>query len=418
MKQRKFTNGYMKKFDIPNYFKSGVISKVKNYRKINDKYKNDFSPTLLDFGKVRFYISRHFGFCYGVQNAIEIAYSALNENPGKRIFMLSEMIHNPDVNQDLKEQGINFIQDSQGNPLMDWNEITSEDIVIIPAFGAPIETEKKLKEMGINPERYNTTCPFVEKVWNRSAQIGKNGYTVIIHGKHNHEETRATFSHSKSTTPSLVILNIEEAEFLSNVILGEIPPRKFYEKFNGKFSAGFNPEKDLQKIGVVNQTTMLAEETEAIADLLRETMIKKYGEKNLTEHFADNRDTLCYATNDNQTATKALAEYDADFAIVVGGYNSSNTSHLVELLEKNLKTYFISNVREILSPGEIFHFSLKKKTRIKSKNFLPDKEIVSIAITSGASCPDSEVEKVIERILRFYGLENKLPEATPKKVKE
>ncbi len=408
----------MKKFDIPNYFKSGVISKVKNYRKINDKYKNDFSPTLLDFGKVRFYISRHFGFCYGVQNAIEIAYSALNENPGKRIFMLSEMIHNPDVNQDLKEQGINFIQDSQGNPLMDWNEITSEDIVIIPAFGAPIETEKKLKEMGINPERYNTTCPFVEKVWNRSAQIGKNGYTVIIHGKHNHEETRATFSHSKSTTPSLVILNIEEAEFLSNVILGEIPPRKFYEKFNGKFSAGFNPEKDLQKIGVVNQTTMLAEETEAIADLLRETMIKKYGEKNLTEHFADNRDTLCYATNDNQTATKALAEYDADFAIVVGGYNSSNTSHLVELLEKNLKTYFISNVREILSPGEIFHFSLKKKTRIKSKNFLPDKEIVSIAITSGASCPDSEVEKVIERILRFYGLENKLPEATPKKVKE
>ena len=408
----------MKKFDIPNYFKSGVISKVKNYRKINDKYKNDFSPTLLDFGKVRFYISRHFGFCYGVQNAIEIAYSALNENPGKRIFMLSEMIHNPDVNQDLKEQGINFIQDSQGNPLMDWNEITSEDIVIIPAFGAPIETEKKLKEMGINPERYNTTCPFVEKVWNRSAQIGKNGYTVIIHGKHNHEETRATFSHSKSTTPSLVILNIEEAEFLSNVILGEIPPRKFYEKFNGKFSTGFNPEKDLQKIGVVNQTTMLAEETEAIADLLRETMIKKYGEKNLTEHFADNRDTLCYATNDNQTATKALAEYDADFAIVVGGYNSSNTSHLVELLEKNLKTYFISNVREILSPGEIFHFSLKKKTRIKSKNFLPDKEIVSIAITSGASCPDSEVEKVIERILRFYGLENKLPEATPKKVKE
>ncbi len=408
----------MKKFDIPNYFKSGVISKVKNYRKINDKYKNDFSPTLLDFGKVRFYISRHFGFCYGVQNAIEIAYSALNENPGKRIFMLSEMIHNPDVNQDLKEQGINFIQDSQGNPLMDWNEITSEDIVIIPAFGAPIETEKKLKEMGINPERYNTTCPFVEKVWNRSAQIGKNGYTVIIHGKHNHEETRATFSHSKSTTPSLVILNIEEAEFLSNVIFGEIPPRKFYEKFNGKFSAGFNPEKDLQKIGVVNQTTMLAEETEAIADLLRETMIKKYGEKNLTEHFADNRDTLCYATNDNQTATKALAEYDADFAIVVGGYNSSNTSHLVELLEKNLKTYFISNVREILSPDEIFHFSLKKKTRIKSKNFLPDKEIVSIAITSGASCPDSEVEKVIERILLFYGLENKLPEATPQKVKK
>ena len=410
------TNRNMKKFDIPNYFQSSVISKVKSFRKIDDKYKNDFSPTLLDFGKIRFYISRHFGFCYGVQNAIEIAYTALNENPDKRIFMLSEMIHNPDVNKDLKEQGINFIQDSHGNPLLDWNEINSEDIVIIPAFGASIETEEKLKEKGISPARYNTTCPFVEKVWNRSYQIGEKGYSVIIHGKYNHEETRATFSHSKSSAPSLIILNMEEAEFLSRIILGEIPYNKFYEKFKGKYSEHFNPEEDLQKIGVVNQTTMLAEETQAIADLLRETMIKKYGESNAALHFADNRDTLCYATNDNQTAAKALAEYDVDFAVVVGGYNSSNTSHLVELLEKKQTTYFISNVNEIVSSSEIFHFSLHEGKRIHSNNFFPDNEEVTISITSGASCPDSEVEKVIKKILGFYNITNELEKVTPKRI--
>ncbi len=410
------TNRNMKKFDIPNYFQSSVISKVKSFRKIDDKYKNDFSPTLLDFGKIRFYISRHFGFCYGVQNAIEIAYTALNENPDKRIFMLSEMIHNPDVNKDLKEQGINFIQDSHGNPLLDWNEINSEDIVIIPAFGASIETEEKLKEKGISPARYNTTCPFVEKVWNRSYQIGEKGYSVIIHGKYNHEETRATFSHSKSSAPSLIILNMEEAEFLSRIILGEIPYNKFYEKFKGKYSEHFNPEEDLQKIGVVNQTTMLAEETQAIADLLRETMIKKYGESNAVLHFADNRDTLCYATNDNQTAAKALAEYDVDCAVVVGGYNSSNTSHLVELLEKKQTTYFISNVNEIVSSSEIFHFSLHEGKRIHSNNFFPDNEEVTISITSGASCPDSEVEKVIKKILGFYNITNELEKVTPKRI--
>ncbi len=410
------TNRNMKKFDIPNYFQSSVISKVKSFRKIDDKYKNDFSPTLLDFGKIRFYISRHFGFCYGVQNAIEIAYTALNENPDKRIFMLSEMIHNPDVNKDLKEQGINFIQDSHGNPLLDWNEINSEDIVIIPAFGASIETEEKLKEKGISPARYNTTCPFVEKVWNRSYQIGEKGYSVIIHGKYNHEETRATFSHSKSSAPSLIILNMEEAEFLSRIILGEIPYNKFYEKFKGKYSEHFNPEEDLQKIGVVNQTTMLAEETQAIADLLRETMIKKYGESNAALHFADNRDTLCYATNDNQTAAKALAEYDVDCAVVVGGYNSSNTSHLVELLEKKQTTYFISNVNEIVSSSEIFHFSLHEGKRIHSNNFIPDNEEVTISITSGASCPDSEVEKVIKKILGFYNITNELEKVTPKRI--
>ncbi len=403
----------MRKFKIPNYFQSNIISEIKTFRKLNDNRKNDFKPTLLDFGKVRFYIARHFGFCFGVQNAIEIAYTALNQNPDKRIFLLSEMIHNPDVNSDLKEQGINFIQDSYGNPLISWDEINKEDILIIPAFGTTLEMKQKILEKGINPKRYNTTCPFVEKVWNRSAQIGAKGFTVIIHGKQNHEETRATFSHSKEEAPSLIILNIEEAEFIAEVILGKKTTKQFYEKFEGKFSENFNPERHLQKIGVVNQTTMLAGETEAIAELLKNTLITKYGEKNIHNHFADNRDTLCYATNDNQTATKKLSGINADLAIVVGGYNSSNTSHLVELLERKLKTFFISNSDEIISLNEIYHFSLSERRRIVSKQFLPEKEIINIAITSGASCPDSEVEKVIRKILGFYNLKSKLNNVKP-----
>jgi 4-hydroxy-3-methylbut-2-enyl diphosphate reductase len=398
----------MKQFDIPNYFKSNLISKIKSYRSSEDSRKKDFSPTVLDFGKIKFYLARHFGFCYGVQNAIEIAYSALNENPEKRIFMLSEMIHNPDVNSDLREQGINFIQDSLGNQLIPWSEITEDDIVIIPAFGTPIETEEKITSLGVDPQRYNTTCPFVEKVWNRSVAIGKNDFTVVIHGKHNHEETRATFSHAKQFSPAVIILNLEEARFLSKIILGEIPFSDFYRKFKGKFSEGFNPETDLQKIGVVNQTTMLAEETQAIADFLRDTMKKKYGEENLKSHFADNRDTLCYATNDNQTATKQLANENVDLAIVVGGYNSSNTSHLVELLEEKQNTFYIRNVKEIVDKNRISHYSLSEKKRIESKQFLPEKDEIKIALTSGASCPDSEVEVVISKILSFYNLENNL----------
>ena len=183
----------MKQFDIPKYYRSSFITKIKNSRKEDDPRKKNYLPTLLDFGPVRFYLARHFGFCYGVENAIEIAYRTVEENPDKRIFLLSEMIHNPGVNENLKELGVKFLMDTSGNELIDWNELTSDDIVIIPAFGTTIEIEKKLNDKGINPYQYNTTCPFVEKVWNRSSALGEDHYTIIIHGKHLHEETRATF---------------------------------------------------------------------------------------------------------------------------------------------------------------------------------------------------------------------------------
>ena len=392
----------MKKFDIPVHYRSSFITQIKNSRKSGDPKKIDFTPTTLDFGPVRFYLARHFGFCYGVENAIEIAYRTIEDNPGKRIFLLSEMIHNPGVNNDLLSMGVRFIMDTFGNQLVAWEEIKSDDIVIIPAFGTTLEIEKKLNKIGVNPYRYNTTCPFVEKVWNRADDLGKMGYTVIIHGKHYHEETRATFSHSVQNSPSVIVRNFEEAKSLAEIILNPKAEEKFYELFKGKYSDGFDVIKDLNNVGVVNQTTMLASETQEIADLLKETMIKKFGIENIQVHYADTRDTLCYATNDNQEATFGMLELPADFAIVVGGFNSSNTGHIVKLCEEEIKTYFIDSPERIISEDEINHFDMTSQKTVITNGYLPDKYPVEILLTSGASCPDAIVEAVIRRIISFY----------------
>ena len=392
----------MKKFDIPPFYRSSIISRIKQFRNLKDPRKKDLKPIELDFGPVRFFIPRHFGFCYGVENAIEISYKTIEDNPDKRIFLLSEMIHNPGVNADLLNRGVKFLMDTSGNNLIGWDELTKEDIVIIPAFGTTLEIQKKLDAIGINPYQYNTTCPFVEKVWNRSSQLGKEDFTIIIHGKHYHEETRATFSHSKIHGPSLIVRNLEETKFLIEAILGEKSKEDFYSYFDGKYSEGFEPEKDLQKIGVVNQTTMLATETQEIAEQLKTVMIKKYGTQNLSLHFAETGDTLCYATYDNQEATYGLLESPADFAIVVGGYNSSNTSHIVELCGEKLPTYLISSAEKIISKNLIKHFDIHSKSELLTKNFIPVKDKISILLTSGASCPDSVVDQVLNKTHSFF----------------
>jgi 4-hydroxy-3-methylbut-2-enyl diphosphate reductase len=393
----------MKKFNIPQFYRSPIISKIKEMRRIADPRKKDYSPTMLDLGPVRFIIARHFGFCFGVENAIDIAYKTLEENPGKRIFLLSEMIHNPSVNGDLKARGVKFIMDTARNVITPWEEITKEDIVIIPAFGTSIDIENKLKEIGIDPYQYNTTCPFVEKVWNRAAGLSGKDYTVIIHGKHKHEETRATFSHTiESGAPSVVVRDLEETRFLCDVIAGRKSAAEFYAKFEGKFSEGFNPAKDLERVGVVNQTTMLASETQEIAETVKSAMLEKYGADELSNHFADTRDTLCYATNDNQQATLALLKEEADLAIVAGGYNSSNTSHLVELLEQKFRTFLISSEEKLLSKEELSCFSVSTKQERVVKGYLPKKDKVTVILTSGASCPDSVLDAILNRIISFY----------------
>lgn len=401
---------YMKQFTIPFTYRSPLITAIKNKRQGLDKMKKDFSPTLLDLGDVKIYLARHFGFCYGVENAIEIAFKTIDENPGKRIFLLSEMIHNPQVNADLQQRGVTFLQDTKGNMLIPFEELTSDDVVIIPAFGTTLLIEEKINAIGISTKKYNTTCPFVEKVWNRGDQIAKKNYAVVVHGKPTHEETRATFSHAANVTPTVIVNDMKEAIELSKYITGEKETALFYEEFEGRFSDGFNPEKDLQRIGVINQTTMLASDTQAIADFLKKEMIFKYQltDNNIAERFADTRDTLCYATNDNQSSIYSLLEQEADFAIVVGGYNSSNTSHLVELCEEKLTTFFINGADKITADNSIFHYNLHTHEETATTDFLPLQQPVKILISSGASCPDAMVEAVIEKIAAMKNCTEKL----------
>ncbi|MBD2754698.1 4-hydroxy-3-methylbut-2-enyl diphosphate reductase [Spirosoma validum] len=404
----------MKSFDIPEYYRSSIVTPLKEFRRKRDKLKRDFTPTLLDFGPIRLLIARHFGFCYGVENAVEIAYKAIAENPDKRIFLLSEMIHNPDVNADLQDRGVQFIMDTSGRQITPWTDLKSDDVVIIPAFGTTLETQNQLASLGLDVAKYDTTCPFVEKVWNKANQIGQKDYTVIVHGKPSHEETRATFSHSKEAAPTVVVKDMSQAQRLAKYILGELSPEQFYTEFTGQYSAGFDIDRDLQRIGVVNQTTMLASDTQGIADYLKQVMVQKYdlaGDE-IENHFANTRDTLCYATNDNQDATYALLTYPADFAIVAGGYNSSNTSHIVELCEEKLPTYFIESEQKILSDRLIRHFDGHTKQEIVTENFIPrlndsDEQPVTIALTCGASCPDAVVEGILLKLISFF------PDARP-----
>lgn len=399
----------MKQFNVPIIYRSPLINAIKSKRKLEDKLKKDFSPTELSFGNLRIYLARHFGFCYGVENAIEIAFRTVEENPGKRIFLLSEMIHNPQVNDDLIASGVQFMMDTHGEQIIPFESLSAEDIVIIPAFGTTLEIEEKLKNIGIQVEKYNTTCPFVEKVWNRSEQIARKGYSIIVHGKPTHEETRATFSHSAYNAPTVIVYDMKETIELGKYISGKKDSADFYTEFAGRYSDGFDIKRDLQRIGVVNQTTMLATDTQAIADHLKSVMTAtfKLDENFVSDRFADTRDTLCYATNDNQTAVRGLLETEADLAIVVGGRKSSNTSHLVELCEEKLPTYFIQSEEEIISANEIVHFDWRNKQEVRTKNFLPSGDKTKILLTSGASCPDALVEGVIKKILSLYNKEDR-----------
>jgi len=398
----------MKYFEVPVGYRSTLISAIKNKRKEEDKLKKDFSPALINLGPLKIYLARHFGFCYGVENAIEIAYKTIEENKGKRIFLLSEMIHNPQVNADLTKKGVQFLHDTNGNEIIPLSNLTKEDVVIIPAFGTTLELEAKINAIGIEIHKYNTTCPFVEKVWNRGDQIAKKGFTIIIHGKPKHEETRATFSHAAHKAPTLIVNDMQEAIVLGKIITGELPISDFEKYFKNRYSAGFDPSIHFEKLGVINQTTQLATDTQAISDYLKNIVAIKYGKENLSTHFADTRDTLCYATNDNQSAVLELLNTPADLAIVMGGKNSSNSSHLVELCEQKLPTYFIDDANKIIDENKIIKTNWNDKSEEIIENYLPTKNTVTILMTSGASCPDTVVESVIRKIAGYYNVEEAL----------
>lgn len=400
-----------RQFDVPVLYRSPVIGTVKEARQAQDPRKKDLAPSVLDFGPVRFKIARHFGFCFGVENAIEIAYKALEEHPEKaaagRVFLLSEMIHNPHVNSDLRARGIRFLRTTAGEQLIPFDDLQPDDIVLIPAFGAAVEVEQELAARGVDTETYDTTCPFVEKVWRKGHQIGEQDYTIVVHGKRYHEETRATVSRAKTDGPVVVVRDLEEAERLAAVVRGERDAAFFYDAFEDRHSEGFDPERDLRRLGVVNQTTMLATETQAIADLLREALRARYGEADpdgfrLKEHFADTSDTLCYATNENQDATLALIESGADAALVVGGYNSSNTGHLVELCEERMPTFFVRDADCVHSPAYIEHFDLHRQEEVETEGWFPEARPAELILTAGASCPDAILDDVLRKVVAWF----------------
>lgn len=391
---------------VPNHYSGPIIQRIKEFRL--EHGKRLLNPTRLPIGDLEVLVPRHFGFCFGVERAIHMAFSTLEKHPDRRISLVSEIIHNPLVNEELKERGVGFIYDRNGERQIAEDEIKQDDIVLIPAFGTTLEIEESLQRSGLHTkseefrERYDTTCPFVSKVWDRGQELGRAGYTIVIHGKFKHEETQATHSHTKEHTKTLVVLDRDEATLVHDFITGTLPLADFTARFEGKWSDDFDPVRDLERLAVVNQTTMLAEETREVAGVLREAMVKKYGDANLEHHFADTSDTLCYATNWNQSASKALLEARPDLGIIVGGYNSSNTSHLVEICSQVMPSYLIGGAEELLSRDRIRHFDIHTKELVVAEDWLPQKLPVTIAVTSGASCPDVLMNGVVQTIAGYF----------------
>ncbi|MGY8823291.1 MAG: 4-hydroxy-3-methylbut-2-enyl diphosphate reductase [Candidatus Latescibacterota bacterium] len=392
---------------VPNHYAGPIIQQVKDFRLENGK--RSLCPTLLEIGQLQVLIPRHFGFCFGVERAIHMAFSTLEKHPEKRTYLVSEIIHNPLVNSELQDRGIEFVYDSQGQRQVAEEDLDNGDIVMIPAFGTTLQIEESLQRSGIDTstetyrDNYDTTCPFVSKVWKRGEELGHDGYTIIIHGKYRHEETQATHSHTKEHAKTLVVLNCEEAEKVAAFIVGQMSIEQFKEEFAGKWSEGFDPERDLERVAVVNQTTMLAAETQQVTDILRAAMKSRYGDERLDYHCADTNDTLCYATNQNQNATHALLQSGADLALIVGGYNSSNTAHLMEICSEEMPSYLIANSDELLSDKQIRSFDIERKEVAYTENWLPAELPVRMVITSGASCPDILMNRVIDKIAGFYG---------------
>ncbi len=392
---------------VPNHYAGPIIQRVKDFRQ--EKGRRSLVPTALQIGQLELLIPRHFGFCFGVERAIHMAFSILEKQPNKRTYLVSEIIHNPLVNSELKERGVEFVYDTNGHRQVGEDELTSDDVVLIPAFGTTLQVEDSLRASGIDiddanyREHYDTTCPFVSKVWKRGEELGREGYTIIIHGKYGHEETQATHSHTKEHAKTLVVLDCEEAEKVAAFIVGEMSAAAFRAEFAGKWSDGFDPERDLQRVAVVNQTTMLAAETQRVAQILSAAMERRYGSENIEYHCADTNDTLCYATNQNQNATHALLQSEADLALIVGGYNSSNTSHLVEICSQMMPSYLIANSDELVSAQQIRHFDIGRKEVVCDERWLPQSLPLRMVITSGASCPDVLMNRVIERVVELCG---------------
>src|SRR5438874_3339859 len=333
---------------------------------------------ILSSGDLTIKLAKEFGFCYGVERAIDLAYAARRAYPERRIFLLGEIIHNPEVNDQIRRIGIVTIA---GKPREEEiNQLGPDDIVIIPAFGTEVATRKKLEEKGCL--FVDTTCGDVMSVWKRVRQYSKDSVTSIIHGKAWHEETKATSSQARASGGGhyLVVFTLAETEYVCNYIVRGGDKAEFLEKFKGAYSEGFDPDIHLQAIGVANQTTMLRGETEEVQRRLRTAMAEKFGQENIDKHFRF-FDTICGATQDRQDALEKLLREPLDLLLVIGGYNSSNTSHLAEMGEAKLPTYFIKNAAKMVSDALIIHYDQHLHKEVETSAWLPGGKI-TVGITA------------------------------------
>lgn len=385
----------------PNYFRQGFGHGEAAESTMRSQYHSDLIQTIREHdyiytqGDVTIYLAKSFGFCWGVERAVAMAYETRTQFPTEKVWITNEIIHNPSVNAKLKEMEVQFVPvNSDGTK--DFSGIEQGDVVILPAFGASVQETQLFDRLGT--KIVDTTCPWVSKVWNRVEKHKKSDFTSIVHGKYNHEETIATSSYANRY---LVVLNMKEAEYVTNYMLNGGDREEFIAKFSKAMSVGFDPDRDLERVGVANQTTMLKGETEAIGKLFERTMMQKYGVEHLNEHFLA-FNTICDATQERQDAMFEIVEDPIDLMIVIGGYNSSNTTHLQEIaIERNLPSYHIDDVHRIISAEVIEHKPLGKAIE-QATNWLPAGKI-KIGVTSGASTPDRVVEDVINRIFELKG---------------
>lgn len=344
----------------------------------------------LERGAVTIRLAQAFGFCWGVERAVAIAYETRQHFPTERIWITNEIIHNPSVNQHLRDMDVGFIAVEKGQK--DFSVVDSGDVVILPAFGASVQEMQLLNDKGC--KIVDTTCPWVSKVWNTVEKHKKKDYTSIIHGQYKHEETVATSSFADKY---LIVLNLQEAEYVSNYILHGGDRAEFLAKFSKAYSPGFDPDRDLEMVGIANQTTMLKTETENIGKLFERTMMRKFGPENLNEHF-QSFNTICDATQERQDAMLSLVDEKLNLMLVIGGFNSSNTTHLQEIaIDKTVPSYHIDCAERILPGNRIEHKPLGGDL-VVTEGWLPDGKIV-VGVTSGASTPDKVVEDAIDRIL-------------------
>lgn len=382
-----------------NYYRNqGFGEKEQIAAQMDDEYQSDLVQTIRDQGysytqgNVTIKLAKDFGFCWGVERAIAMAYEARQHFPDQRIWITNEIIHNPSVNQRLQEMNVQFIQVIDGEK--NFAVVEPGDVVILPAFGASVDEMKLLSDKGSTI--VDTTCPWVSKVWTTVEKHKKKAFTSIIHGKYKHEETVATRSFADTY---LVVLNLDEAQYVADYILNGGDRNEFLTKFASAYSQGFDPDRDLEAVGIANQTTMLKGETEQIGKLLERTMLKKYGPQAINDHFSS-FNTICDATQERQDAMFELVDMNMDLMVVIGGFNSSNTTHLQEIaIERGIPSYHIDSPQRLGPGNRIEHQPLHETVTI-SENWLPAGKIV-IGITSGASTPDKSVAQVIHKIFQL-----------------